>query len=75
MAQTDELKTVGKRTSRLNGPDIVTGRIGYADDVQVPGMLYGRILRSPHGHARILKIDVGGSPKLPILMPLDESIF
>ncbi|MCZ6636213.1 MAG: xanthine dehydrogenase family protein molybdopterin-binding subunit [bacterium] len=65
MAQTDELKTVGKRTSRLNGPDIVTGRIGYADDVQVPGMLYGRILRSPHGHARILKIDVSKALALP----------
>ena len=41
----DALKSVGKRTPRLNGPDIVTGRIHYADDVQLPGMLYGRILR------------------------------
>ena len=43
MAQTEKLTTVGKRVTRLNGPDIVTGRIAYADDVQLPGMLYGRI--------------------------------
>ena len=59
------LKSVGKRTPRLNGPDIVTGRIHYADDVQLPGMLYGRILRSPHGHARILKVDVSKALALP----------
>ena len=52
------LKSVGERTARLNGPDIVTGSEQYADDIQLPGMLYGRILRSPHGHARIRKIDV-----------------
>jgi xanthine dehydrogenase molybdenum-binding subunit len=60
-----DLKSVGKRTPRLNGPDIVTGRIHYADDVQLPGMLYGRILRSPHGHARILKVDVSKALALP----------
>lgn len=49
---------MGQRTARLNGPDIVTGSEQYADDIQLPGMLYGRILRSPHGHARIGKIDV-----------------
>lgn len=60
----DVLKSVGQRTPRLNGPDIVTGRIQYADDVQLPGMLYGRILRSPHAHARIKKIDVSKAKKL-----------
>lgn len=61
----DDLKTVGQRTPRLNGPDIVTGSIQYADDVQLPGMLYGRVLRSPHAHARVKKIDVSRARKLP----------
>ena len=60
-----ELKSVGKRVARLNGPDIVTGRIQYADDIQLPGMLFGRILRSPHGHARIRKIDTSPAKELP----------
>ena len=59
------LKSVGERTARLNGPDIVTGSEQYADDIQLPGMLYGRILRSPHGHARIRKIDVSRARALP----------
>ena len=53
MGTKGELKVVGKRTARFNGPDIVTGRATYADDIQLTGMLYGRILRRPHGHARI----------------------
>ena len=51
MGTKGELKAVGKRPARFNGPDIVTGRATYADDIQLTGMLYGRILRSPHGHA------------------------
>ena len=60
-----KLKTVGARTPRLNGPDIVTGSTVYADDVQLPGTLYGRILHSPHGHARIRKIDTKKAKALP----------
>ena len=65
MQAAGELKSVGKPVARLNGPDIVTGRIQYADDIQLPGMLYGRILRSPHGHARIRKIDTSRAKALP----------
>jgi CO/xanthine dehydrogenase Mo-binding subunit len=50
-------KWVGKRTRRPDGPDKVTGRARYGDDMIVPGMLYAKILRSPHAHARILSID------------------
>lgn len=64
MQAAGELKSVGQRVARLNGPDIVTGRIQYADDIQLPGMLYGRILRSPHGHARIRKIDTSRAREL-----------
>lgn len=65
MGTKGELKVVGKRTARFNGPDIVTGRATYADDIQLTGMLYGRILRSPHGHARIRKIDKRKALALP----------
>ena len=60
-----KLKTVGARTPKLNGPDIVTGSMVYADDIHLPGTLYGRILHSPHGHARIRKIDTKKAEALP----------
>ncbi|HJP33007.1 MAG TPA: xanthine dehydrogenase family protein molybdopterin-binding subunit [Candidatus Latescibacteria bacterium] len=60
-----KLKVVGARTPKLNGPDIVTGRTIYADDVQLPGTLHGRILHSPHGHARIRAIDTAKARALP----------
>jgi xanthine dehydrogenase molybdenum-binding subunit len=59
------LKSVGQRTSRLNGPDIVTGQTTYADDIHLPGMLHGRVLHSPHAHARIRSIDVSKALALP----------
>ena len=59
------LSSVGKRTGRLNGPDIVTGRTAYADDIHLPGMLHGRVLHSPHAHARIRSIDVSKALALP----------
>jgi xanthine dehydrogenase molybdenum-binding subunit len=60
-----KLTSVGSRTGRLNGPTIVTGQILYADDVQLPGMLHGALLRSPHGHTRIKKIDTSAAKALP----------
>ena len=50
-------KFVGQTTPRPDGVDKVTGRARYGDDMIVPGMLYAKILRSPHAHARILSID------------------
>ncbi len=52
-----EFKTVGKRTPRPDGLDKVTGRARFGADMTAPGMLWGLILRSPHAHARIKKID------------------
>lgn len=52
-----ELKFVGKSFKRKDGPDKVTGRALYSEDVKLPGMLIGRVLRSPHPHARIVSID------------------
>jgi CO/xanthine dehydrogenase Mo-binding subunit len=51
------LDYIGKSIPRKDGPDKVTGRATYTTDVQLPQQLVGRILRSPHPHARILSID------------------
>jgi 4-hydroxybenzoyl-CoA reductase subunit alpha len=55
---------IGTRVHRVDGPDKVTGRAKYTFDMVLPNMLYGRILRSPHPHARILNIDTSQAEKL-----------
>ena len=45
---------IGQGVSRFEDPRLVQGRGHYTDDVQLPGMAYGVVLRSPHGHAKIL---------------------
>ena len=52
-----EFKVVGQRPVRHDGYDKVTGKARYGADVSLPGMLHGAVLRSPHGHARIISID------------------
>jgi CO/xanthine dehydrogenase Mo-binding subunit/aerobic-type carbon monoxide dehydrogenase small subunit (CoxS/CutS family) len=52
------LTTVGHATSRIDAEQRVSGKATYTGDVRVPGMLFARILRSPHPHARIRSIDV-----------------
>jgi CO/xanthine dehydrogenase Mo-binding subunit len=59
------LKVVGTRPVRHDGPEKVTGRANYASDFTMPGMLWGRVLRSPHAHARILSIDTHKARALP----------
>jgi xanthine dehydrogenase molybdenum-binding subunit len=59
------LKTVGHATTRIDAVERVTGRAKYTGDIQVPGMLYARILRSPHPHARIRSIDLTKARALP----------
>ena len=54
---TEEYNVVGTRPIRHDGADKVMGRARYAADIHLPGMLHGKILRSPHAHARIKKID------------------
>ena len=50
-------EVVGTRPIRHDGVGKVTGRARYGADIQLPGMLYGKVLRSPNAHARILAID------------------
>ncbi|MCP5181138.1 MAG: xanthine dehydrogenase family protein molybdopterin-binding subunit [Pseudomonadales bacterium] len=59
-----EFKVVGKRVLRPDGIDKVTGRARYGADMNAPGQLVGRILRSPHAHAKIRAIDTSKAEKL-----------
>ena len=56
---------VGKRTIRPDGVEKVTGRAAFGADHALPGMLVGKVLRSPHPHARILSIDTSRAEALP----------
>ncbi len=56
---------VGRGVARLDGPDKVLGRAVYGVDVDLPGMLVGKILRSPLPHARIRGIDVSRARRVP----------
>ncbi len=61
----NDYKVIGTRPIRPDGTDKVTGRAIYANDVHLPNMLHGKILRSPHAHARILSIDTRAAEKVP----------
>jgi 4-hydroxybenzoyl-CoA reductase alpha subunit len=56
---------VGKSVPRIEGRGIVTGQLKYVFDVQMAGMLVGKMLRSPHAHARIISIDTSRAEALP----------
>ncbi|MBI4639680.1 MAG: xanthine dehydrogenase family protein molybdopterin-binding subunit [Candidatus Tectomicrobia bacterium] len=60
-----EYSVVGKRVARVDGVDRVTGKALYGDDIRLPEMLHGKILRSPHAHARIVRVDTSQAEKLP----------
>jgi xanthine dehydrogenase molybdenum-binding subunit len=59
------LTIVGHSTARIDAAERVSGKAVYTGDVKVPGMLYARVLRSPHPHARIVRIDVSRARALP----------
>src|SRR5258708_34474466 len=66
--------------SRVDGPSKVSGAAIYSYDVRLPGMLYGRILRCPHAHARLTKFDASAASNIPgvrsvIQAPLKEFNF
>ncbi|MCI0802684.1 MAG: xanthine dehydrogenase family protein molybdopterin-binding subunit [Chloroflexi bacterium] len=59
---------IGQSVSRIDGPDKVTGETLFAADVVLPGMLCGKILRSPHPHARIRGFDTTAARAVPGVM-------
>src|SRR6201999_4655711 len=59
------LTVAGHETHRIDGVERASGKATYTGDVMLPGMLYARVLRSPHPHARIRRIDVTKALALP----------
>ncbi|MDP6619072.1 MAG: molybdopterin-dependent oxidoreductase, partial [Nitrospinota bacterium] len=60
-----EERYIGKRVSAIDSPIKATGTADYVADIRLPGMAYGKVLRSPHAHARILSLDASRAEKLP----------
>jgi carbon-monoxide dehydrogenase large subunit len=55
----------GSAIRRREDPRLITGAATYTDDIQLPGMVYAAMLRSPHAHARITRIDTAGAASAP----------
>jgi xanthine dehydrogenase molybdenum-binding subunit len=60
-----ELSVIGRSIDRRDALDKVTGAAIYSSDMTLPGMLHAKILRSPHAHARIVRIDTRRAAALP----------
>ena len=60
-----EFTIIGKDYNRIEGGDKVKGVAKYSGDLKLDGMLYAKILRSPHAHARIIKLDTSKAENLP----------
>ena len=56
---------LGTSVKRLDGPEKVTGRARYTFDIKRPGMLYARVVRSPHPHARVVSVDLSAAQRAP----------
>src|SRR5713226_9676635 len=63
--KTQEYTVIGTRPIRHDGSDKVTGRALYGADYTAAGLLHGFILRSPHAHAKIVRIDTGKAAAVP----------
>jgi carbon-monoxide dehydrogenase large subunit len=66
----------GARVRRVEDPRFLTGRASYVDDIQLPGMLHAAFVRSPHAHARVVRVDasraLSSGLALAVLLP-DEA--
>jgi len=65
MKTTRDVKGIGLSIPRPDGPEKVTGQVQYVADLSPRGLLHAKLLRSPHAHARILRIDVSRARALP----------
>ena len=61
----DKFRNIGSHQPRQDGIEKVTGSARFAADVELPGMLHAKVLRSPHAHACIVKIDISKANQLP----------
>src|SRR5262245_41520064 len=58
-------RIIGTKVQRLDGPDKATGRAKYSYDINRPGMLHAKILRSPYARARVKNVDTTAAEKVP----------
>jgi len=56
---------IGKRISRVDGPEKASGRAKYTYDLHAKGMLYGKVVRSPYAHAKVVSVDTSAAEALP----------
>src|ERR1043166_229318 len=75
-------RIIGTKVQRLDGPAKATGRAKYSFDINRPGMLHAKILRCPHGRARVVSIDTAACEKTPgyrafhmLVKPNEEAYF
>jgi xanthine dehydrogenase YagR molybdenum-binding subunit len=61
----DNPTVIGTHVNRIDGPDKVTGRAKYTFDINRPGMLYGKMVRSPYPHARVVSVDLSAATRMP----------
>lgn len=60
----NKLNIVGKRAPMLDALEKATGQARFTDDLSFPGMLFGKVLRSSHPHAKVLDVDLSGALKI-----------
>src|SRR5436190_20276602 len=65
MKTTRDVRGVGLSIPRPDGPEKVTGGVQYVADITPRGLLHAKLLRSPHAHARIVRVDVSKARALP----------
>src|SRR3989475_34290 len=73
MKTTRDVKGIGLSILRPDGPEKVTGQVQYVADLNPRGLLHAKLLRSPHAHARILRIDVSQARALPGAPPVADA--
>src|SRR5438309_9018738 len=59
------LRLVGKRLKRADSPERLTGTVRYTGDLVLPGLLHGRLVRSPYASARIVSVDKSAAMSMP----------
>ena len=69
-----DLQIVGKSYPQIDGMDKAMGRTRFLSDMILPNMLYGRILRSPHSHARIKNVDISRAAALSATISREQSM-
>lgn len=68
-------KVAGKTVPRINGRSFITGKHVYVSDMQLPGMLYGKVLRAPSYGAKLLEADITKASKIPGVIAVKDGNF